>query len=65
MTRRHLKTGAEVSEFAPEEGEEDKTEEQKQLTMSVEKALRQKLRAEVAALEPTNMRKAAFFSFDA
>ena len=61
----HLKTGAEVSEFEPEEGEEDKVKEQKQLTMSVEAVLERKLRSDVAALEVTDMRRAAFFSVDA
>ena len=61
----HLKTGAEASEFQPEEGGEDKVKEQKQLTMSLEAMWERELRDEFAALKLKDMRRAAFFSVDA
>ena len=58
---------AEVSEYEPEEGVEEKAKEQKQITMAVEEVTARKLRGEMAALDPgtqknPNMLRAAFFS---
>ena len=66
----HLVSGeelAEVSEYEPEEGVEEKAKEQKQITMAVEEVTARKLRGEMAALDPgtqknPNMLCAAFFS---
>ena len=60
-----LKTGEEVAEFEPAEGEEVKTKEQKQLTMSVEQKLERDLKADFAELAVDDMRRSAFFSVDA
>jgi hypothetical protein len=58
----NLSSGAEVSEFEPDEDEEDKKKEQKQITMAVEAAKEKELKQHMAALEPSNMLRAAFFS---
>jgi len=66
----HLVSGSELaaaSEHEPEEGDEAKAKEQKQLTMAVEAVTSLKLREAMAALDPgtqeePNMLRASFFS---
>ena len=66
----HLASGAEMAEYEPEEGEEAKTKEQKQLTMAVEAVTQAKLKQSMATLDPgtheePNMLRASFFSVGA
>ena len=59
-----------MAEYEPEEGEEAKTKEQKQLTMAVEAVTQAKLKQSMAKLDPgtheePNMLRASFFSVGA